>query len=78
VKYRQERRNAVREIILMKLIGEELNAHVQSEAMNRIPEEFRKRFTEDLFLDLNQLDESRIAGLGITPDQLTQWLLKKA
>ena len=31
-------------------------------------------FIQDVIEDLNQLDQSRIAGLGLTPEQLKIWL----
>ena len=32
------------------------------------------KFIEDVLEDLRDIDESRIAGLGITPDQLRNWI----
>ncbi len=36
------------------------------------------RFIEDIFEDLEQIDESRLVGLGVSPDQLANWLQLKS
>jgi len=37
----------------------------------------RAGFVEDVLEDLEQMDESRLAGLGITPEQLKEWKERK-
>jgi hypothetical protein len=73
VRYRQERRKMIAEIILRGLVKEELKAFVHAQVSSQLPEVIQQAFIEDLFEDLEQIEESRIAGLGITPDQLKQW-----
>lgn len=73
VQYRRERRDLLREIILMKLTGSSLKKHAALFTSKHIPLELRIAFIEDLEEDLEQLDLSRIAGLDITPDDLKAW-----
>jgi hypothetical protein len=73
VRYRQERRAVIREVIIQKLIVDELNGYIQNEAIKLIPTEHQKAFIEDIQEDLNLMDESRLAGLGITAEQFQQW-----
>ncbi len=74
VRYRQERRAVIREVIIQKLIVEKLNRYIQNEAIRLIPTEHQKAFIEDIQEDLNLMDETRLAGLEITPEQFQQWL----
>lgn len=76
VRYRQQRRNLIRSIIMDQLIGPALKEYISSEAMKLIGEKDRDAFIEDLIEDLKELDQSRIAGLGITLDQLNIWIAK--
>ncbi len=73
VRYRQQRRALIREIILNKLIGEPMRKYISTQALN-LPEDVQKFFIEDALEDLQEMDQSRIVGLGITPDQLQSWL----
>ena len=74
VRYRQERREVIREIILKKLAGKQLEDFARSEALKKVPDKARESFLEDIFEDLRQIDESRLVGLGVTSDQLNEWL----
>jgi hypothetical protein len=74
VRYRSQRRVAVREIIIGELTNAALKAYVQENAEKTIPEEHRKEFIQDIMEDLEQMDESRTIGMGITLDQLSRWL----
>jgi fido (protein-threonine AMPylation protein) len=73
VRYRQERRAVVREVILRALIGEDMRKFVSAEASGRVPTMDRKEFVEDVLEDLEQMEESWLAGLGVTPEQLKKW-----
>lgn len=73
VRYRQERRTVVREVILQRLVGEAMRAFVNAEADTRVPGAARTDFTEDILEDLEQIDESRLVGLGVTVEQLNVW-----
>lgn len=74
VRYRQQRRKIIREIILKKLITDKIQIYLKKETQKLIPKEDQKAFLEDVFEDLNQIDESRIGGLGVTPQELKDWL----
>lgn len=78
VRYRYERKKIVRNIILRILVGEEMRKYIDAEIDEHIPPAVRDDFEEDLLEDLEQMDESRLVGLGITPDQLKTWEKKKA
>jgi prophage maintenance system killer protein len=77
VRYRQERKKVVRNVILQTLTGEEIKKFADAEANKHIPATVRADFVEDVLEDLEQMDESRLAGLGITPEQLKEWKERK-
>jgi Fic family protein len=74
VRYRQQRREVLREVILQKLTGNRLKKFVEKEAQKVVLLEHRSNFVEDVWEDLKQIDESRIVGLGVTVGQLKKWL----
>lgn len=71
--YRQERRALVREIILEGLTETRLSQHFEKTARKLIPSSDRSAFVEDIKEDLEQIDQSRLAWLGVTPEQLLTW-----
>lgn len=73
VRYRQERRKVVREVILQGLTGDAMRRHAQAGAERMVPKSERNAFVEDIIEDLEQMDESRLAGLGVTTEQLRVW-----
>lgn len=73
VRYRTPRRAILREIILRSLVGKSMTDYIESEINKLIPENDLIAFREDLKEDLEQLDENRIAGLGVTLEQLKRW-----
>jgi fido (protein-threonine AMPylation protein) len=73
IRYRQERRGVVREVILQNLTGAVLKQHAKEIANRLVPDSHHSAFVEDIMEDLNQIDESRLAGLGVTPEQLKKW-----
>jgi len=74
VRYRQQRRFVIRDIILNKLTGKSMEEYVFAQASKFIKEEEQKFFIEDVMEDLKELDQNRIVGLGITSDQLKAWV----
>lgn len=74
VRYRGQRRAVIREIILEKLTGSAIKQYAVTEAKKLVPATDLDAFIEDIFEDLEQMDESRLAGLGVTPKQLQIWL----
>lgn len=75
VRYRQQRRAILRQIILREMTGVLAQAYIEKEAKQVIPKEDQYAFVEDAREDLAQIDHSRIAGLGITSEQLDNWLV---
>ena len=73
VRYRQQRRALIRDIILQQLTGERMKKYVDEQALTLVKEEDKTSFFEDVMEDLKEIDVSRIVGLGVTPDQLTSW-----
>lgn len=73
VRYRQERRAVVRGVVLQGLIGEEIRRFVDAEAGRRVAEGDREDFATDVLEDLELMEESRLAGLGVTTEQLKAW-----
>lgn len=76
VRYRQQRRDIIRHIILNQLSGTPMHDYISSQNTKFIKKEDQALFFEDVMEDLKEIDLSRIAGLGITPEQLNAW--KKA
>jgi len=76
VRYRQERRALIREIILQEIVGTALEAYVSEEANKLVPMIAREDFIQDVKEDLEELDESRLGGLGVTNDQLNSGIKK--
>ncbi len=75
IRYRTLRRATLREIILEMYKGAYLKEYVSFQASQIMNEEERMLFYEDVMQDLKDLDETRIVGLGVTPEDLKRWLL---
>jgi len=74
VRYRQERRALIRDIILDKLVGGRLKMYIDSHIDRMIPEKDQTAVLKDVMEDLQEMDHSRIVGLGITTKELEEWL----
>lgn len=74
VRYREQRRQVIREVIANRLTGEAQHAHIAEVATQLIPDGDRDGFIEDVMEDLEEISPQRIAGLGITRQQLELWL----
>lgn len=78
VRYRQLRRSIIREIIEKKMTNSQIRAFIRNGIISRmgdaVSQQHQKAFIEDVLEDLAQMDASRIAGMGITLDQLERWL----
>lgn len=73
VRYREQRRAIIRNVILNKLVGDQLRNYTTSETLKLLKKEDQEAFLEDVFDDLKEMDQIRIAGLGISSDQLIAW-----
>lgn len=76
VRYRQQRRSLIRDIILQQLVGPSLTQYLSEQIGKLVARVDQDAFLEDVLEDLREMDMSRVAGLGITPDQLDAWLKK--
>lgn len=74
VRYREQRRQVIREVIANRLTGEAQRARIIEMATQLVPGEDRDGFIEDVMEDLEEISPQRIAGLGITRQQLELWL----
>lgn len=76
VRYRAQRRDIVRYIILNQLTGTAIDNYIQTQ-LTPIPSSDRSRFLTTITEDLHAINPHRIAGLGITLQQLKSWLAKR-
>lgn len=74
VRYRQQRRAVVRNIIMNMILGKAVYEYISSQSSKLVKKEDQDAFIEDVMEDLKEIDQSRIAGLGITHDQLKHWI----
>ncbi len=74
VRYRQQRRNIIRHIILNQLSGGSIKEYISDQSAKLIKKQDQLLFFDDILEDLKEIDLSRIAGLGITPDQMNDWI----
>ncbi|MBA2367741.1 MAG: Fic family protein [Candidatus Protochlamydia sp.] len=68
VRYRQQRRAIIREIILNLYRGSNLKDYISEQSIKWIKEEDRTSFLEDVMEDLREIDLSRIAGWASHPN----------
>lgn len=73
VRYRQERRGVIRGAITQKLAKNKLDNYIKRESAKLIPKEHQANFIEDILEDLELLDETRLAGLGVDQTQFREW-----
>lgn len=73
VRYRQQRREIIRHIIVNLLKGKSMHDYIQSQSKRLVNPEDLVNFLEDVQEDLKELSPQRIAGLGITIEQLNEW-----
>ena len=76
VRYRQQRRNLLRDIIVSGFIGKKMKEYAALQAKIVVKKEDQAAFLKDTFEDLKAMDEVRMVGLGISEDQLNGWLKK--
>lgn len=76
VRYRQERRAMLSHIISKGLIKKEMDNYIKKETKKLIPTNHQNEFTKDIQEDIQEISPQRIAGLGVTSQQLEKWLKK--
>ena len=74
IRYRQQRREIIRDVILRGMSKSVAQTYIEEESRKEIPKEDQKAFAKNANEDLEQMDQSRISGLGITPEQLNEWI----
>ncbi len=72
VRYRAQRREVLRNIILERLSGNALTARLQ-DAADAIAAPDRAAYLQDLQEDVRELSPSRLAGLGVTREDYQHW-----
>lgn len=72
VRYRAQRREVLRRVILEELAGDALVARLREAAL-AIPETDRAACLEDLEEDVRELSPQRLAGLGVTEEDYRRW-----
>lgn len=78
VRYRQQRRAVIHDLIVNHIVGKAINEYVFSQALKLVKKEDQDAFIEDVNEDLKEMAPSRIAGLGVTQDQLQSWMRDQA
>jgi len=73
IRYRQQRRTIIREIIEKTLVGPHMALFIETESQKTIPPTDRDKFIKNIHEDLDQMDLSRVAGMGLTPQQVAIW-----
>jgi Fic family protein len=76
--YRVQRRALVAEVVRSMIAPSETENYLDQHQPTSVDESHRSKFKQDVLTELEHLDVSRIAGLGLTRQQLEAWLkLKK-
>lgn len=73
VRYRQERRNLIANIIKEKMKKENFIIYIEKEAQKFIPRDDQRKFIHDVLDDLYHLDIVRLAGLGVSRQEFEAW-----
>ena len=77
VRYRQQRRELIRHIIINLLNGNAIDDYLREQAKLLVQKDEIVRFIEDINEDLAEINPQRIVGMAITERQLNDWLSKK-
>ena len=76
--YRPLRRALVAELVRSLVPPEEVMGFIESHIADEIQPQHRDKFKQDVLAELDNLDASRMGGLGITREQLQAWLNLRA
>lgn len=74
VRFREQRRNVIRNIIVMELTEKKLKNYIEKQTKKWIPQEHQAAFKKNIQEDLNEINFQRGAGMGVTRKQLQKWL----
>ena len=75
VRYRQQRRDLVRHIISTKVAGDKLTTYIANYSERNIPANDVDAFHKSVADELKEIGPHRIAGMGITVTELSEWLI---
>ena len=73
VRTRSQRRSIIHDIIVNKMVGKAMNDYASSQMLKLIKQGDQESFLKNILEDLEDMDEIRIAGLGVTKEQLKKW-----
>ena len=74
VQYRRERRGLISSIISKKIGTKDTISFLKQNIPDSIPQHDHKQFIQSVYDDLELMDSSRVVGLGITGEELIDWL----
>jgi Fic family protein len=74
VRYRDQRREMIRYIILGKLHDALLMKYILARIKENIPAEDREKFKKSILEDLKEIGPQKIAGLGVSVEELREWM----
>ena len=74
VRYRTNRREAIRHIITHKLTGSDLKDYIQDQSAKLINKDDHSGFIQTIYDDLKTISPSHIQVMGISGQQLKEWL----
>ncbi len=77
VRYRQQRKAVLRYIIENNLQAAAMDHYIEKQAHQVIPAQFVTEFVRLIVEDLANMGSEKIAGMGITQQQLSVWLKEK-
>ncbi len=72
--YRPQRRALVAELVRSLVPPEGVASFIETRITDEVQPQHRDKFKQDVLAELNHLDNSRVAGLGISREQLEAWL----
>jgi hypothetical protein len=73
-RYRPLRRALVADLVRSLVPPEEIMSDIEARMTDEVQPQHRDKFKQDVLTELDNLDISRMAGLGITREQLEAWL----
>jgi DNA-binding transcriptional ArsR family regulator len=71
--YRQSRRALVADLVRAKIADSEASDWIAAHVPGNVEPQHREKFLSDVLAEINNLDASRIGGLGITRQELEAW-----
>jgi Fic family protein len=73
-RYRPVRRALVAELVRSLVLPEKVMSFIEAHMTDEVQPQHRDKFKQDVLVELDNLDISRMAALGITREQLEAWL----